>query len=243
MESAVIDALRPHLGGAAQSQSSDREVIQSCVKQVTVHPDHILLELNSEAGLDDTTIKITFTPYTKPRKGIAYSPAASNTLAEQTRDTLLNAILRSRDWVDAVVTGRISSLAQIAESEKLSEPHVRFLAPLAYLSPRIIEAIAECAALQSAASISARKVPEIRTVFRTRRQSPNSQNAWLGREDSNRRMTESISAALPPALTKSALQCRLRKLHSPENALSSTRQSNVDRAITCVTKQEGYSTT
>jgi hypothetical protein len=48
------------MGGAAQSQSSDREVIQSWVKQVTVHPDHILLELDREAGLDDTRIKIAF---------------------------------------------------------------------------------------------------------------------------------------------------------------------------------------
>ena len=39
----------------------------------------------------------------------------------------------------------------------------------------------------------------------------------------DRRVTKSISAALPAVLTKSALQCRLRKLHSPENALSSTR--------------------
>jgi len=146
---AVIAALRPHLGGAAQSQSSDRELIQSCVKQMTVHPDQISLELDSEAGLDDTRIKSAFTPYSKPRKGIAYSPAASNTLTDETRDTLLNAILRSRDWIDAVVTGRISSLAQIAESEKLSEPHVRFLAPLAYLSPQIIEAIAGTRARQS----------------------------------------------------------------------------------------------
>jgi len=149
LETAVIDALRPHLGGAAQSQSSDRELIQSCVKQMTVHPDQISLELDSEAGLDDTRIKSAFTPYSKPRKGIAYSPAASNTLTDETRDTLLNAILRSRDWIDAVVTGRISSLAQIAESEKLSEPHVRFLAPLAYLSPQIIEAIAGTRARQS----------------------------------------------------------------------------------------------
>jgi hypothetical protein len=83
-----------------------------------------LLELDRDAGLDDTRIKIAFTPYTKPRKGIAYSPAASDTLTGQTRDTLLGAILRSRDWVDAVVTGRISSFAQMAGSEKLSEPHV-----------------------------------------------------------------------------------------------------------------------
>ena len=104
---------------------------------MTVHPDQISLELDSEAGLDDTRIKIAFTPYSKPRKGIAYSPAASNTLTDETRDTLLNAILRSRDWIDAVVTGRISSLAQIAESEKLSEPHVRFLRRSHTCHPRL----------------------------------------------------------------------------------------------------------
>jgi hypothetical protein len=50
VKTAVIAALRPHLGGAAQSQSSDRELIQSCVKQMTVHPDQISLELDSEAA-------------------------------------------------------------------------------------------------------------------------------------------------------------------------------------------------
>jgi hypothetical protein len=110
---------------------------------VTVHPDHILLEFDSGAGFEETRIEIAFSPYSRPRKGIAYSPGGSDTMTDQTRDTLLTAILRSCDWVDAVVAGRIFSFAQIAESEKLSEPHVRFLAPLAYLSPRIIEAIAE----------------------------------------------------------------------------------------------------
>ena len=34
-------------------------------------------------------------------------------------------------------------IATIAEQEDLAERHVRFLMPLAYLAPRIIEAIAE----------------------------------------------------------------------------------------------------
>ena len=50
--------------------------------------------------------------------------------------------MRSRDWVDGLITGQTSSPAEMAKREKLSEAHVRFLAPLAY-SPRIIEAIAE----------------------------------------------------------------------------------------------------
>ena len=41
------------------------------------------------------------------------------------------------------MTKRLFSFEQIAESEKLAERHLRFLAPLAYLSPRIVDAIAE----------------------------------------------------------------------------------------------------
>lgn len=41
------------------------------------------------------------------------------------------------------MTERLSSFEQIAENEKLAERHVRFLAPLAYLSPRILDSIAE----------------------------------------------------------------------------------------------------
>jgi site-specific DNA recombinase len=36
-----------------------------------------------------------------------------------------------------------ANIGTIAKRENLAERHVRFLAPLAYLSPRIIEAIAE----------------------------------------------------------------------------------------------------
>ena len=64
-------------------------------------------------------------------------------MTDQTRDTLLGAIVRSKGWLDALMTERLSSFEQIAENEKLAERHVQFLAPLAYLSPRIVDAIAE----------------------------------------------------------------------------------------------------
>ena len=53
------------------------------------------------------------------------------------------------------------------------------------------------ASLQSPRPILARKPPEIRALFRTPVQSPDCGTAWLGREDSNLRMAESKSAALP----------------------------------------------
>ena len=46
-------------------------------------------------------------------------------------------------WVDTLVKDPAMNIGTIAKRENLAERHVRFLTPLAYLSPRIIEAIAE----------------------------------------------------------------------------------------------------
>jgi site-specific DNA recombinase len=147
VEGVVVDAVRTHLAGADRvtSKFSDGELIQSYVEHVTVHPDRILLQLHAGIECEEaaTSINITFNPSSRPRKGIAYSPAAFNGMTDQTRDALLAAIVRSRGWLDAIMTEQLSSFEQIAESEKLAERHVRFLAPLAYLSPRIVDAIAE----------------------------------------------------------------------------------------------------
>ena len=62
---------------------------------------------------------------------------------EATRSALLAAIARSRAWVDTLVKDPAMNIGTIAKRENLAERHVRFLTPLAYLSPRIIEAIAE----------------------------------------------------------------------------------------------------
>jgi hypothetical protein len=44
--------------------------------------------------------------------------------------------------MDDLVTGRAASFEAIAERESKVERHIRFLMPLACLSPRIVEAIA-----------------------------------------------------------------------------------------------------
>jgi site-specific DNA recombinase len=45
--------------------------------------------------------------------------------------------------MDAVLNGKASSLDEIAVAEGLVERHVRRLVPLAFLSPKIIKAIAD----------------------------------------------------------------------------------------------------
>ena len=41
-----------------------------------------------------------------------------------------------------IANGQAKTFAEIAAAEKLDERHIRFLAPLAFVAPQIIEAIA-----------------------------------------------------------------------------------------------------
>jgi len=58
------------------------------------------------------------------------------------RHALLSAIARAIAWVDSARAKSEPNFAAIAARENPSERYIRLLAPLAFLSPRIIEAIA-----------------------------------------------------------------------------------------------------
>jgi site-specific DNA recombinase len=55
---------------------------------------------------------------------------------------LLTAIARARSWMNDLTEGRVNSFEEIARSENKGERHIRRLIPLAFVSPRIVEAIA-----------------------------------------------------------------------------------------------------
>jgi site-specific DNA recombinase len=86
-------------------------------------------------------------PWTAPSgpsaKGILHSPSASagRSMTPETRDVLLAAIAKARAWVEDLVSGRATSFPEIAGREGKVERHVRFLAPLAFVSPSVLSAI------------------------------------------------------------------------------------------------------
>jgi site-specific DNA recombinase len=59
-----------------------------------------------------------------------------------TSDLLLTAIATARSWMNDLSEGRVNSFEAIARSENKGERHIRHLAPLGLVSPRIVEAIA-----------------------------------------------------------------------------------------------------
>ncbi len=77
------------------------------------------------------------------RKGIASEPSGDGPLDPETRKTLLMAIGKARLWVQDLLDGRAESLETIAQREDRGERHIRLLAPLAFVSPQIIAAIAD----------------------------------------------------------------------------------------------------
>jgi hypothetical protein len=50
---------------------------------------------------------------------------------------------RAYRWSDDLVSGRVRSIGEIAKREHLTGRHVRRVMRLAFLAPRIVEAIAE----------------------------------------------------------------------------------------------------
>ena len=149
---AVTETLRNNQEMAQTSDfAPDRDLISRRVERVIVHPTELEIMLRgveADTGPDASTcaparLKIAFAPNLPRRKGIAHAPAEPASIDPAAREALLRAIARARGWVDAILAGRIASFEDIAAAEGLAERHVRRLAPLAFLSPRIIAAIAD----------------------------------------------------------------------------------------------------
>jgi hypothetical protein len=84
-----------------------------------------------------------FSPSVNPQKGITREPTNNGHIDAVAREKLLNAITRASRWVEAVRSGEAKSFDEIAAQEQLGERHVRWLTPLAFVSPRILSSIVE----------------------------------------------------------------------------------------------------
>ncbi len=73
-------------------------------------------------------------------KGIEHNPSASPTMKPEARDALLRAVAKARQWINDLMEGQVASFKQIAASERKGERHIRSLAQLAFVSPRVVAA-------------------------------------------------------------------------------------------------------
>ena len=69
-------------------------------------------------------------------------PPIRRAISTHAREVMLRAIARARACAEALSHGSEADLAAIAQREGLSERYLRIQLPLAFLSPRVVEAIA-----------------------------------------------------------------------------------------------------
>ena len=167
VEELVLAALRKRFRepqGIQVSSDDDRDLVEHYLERVVVGTHEITLRLRRIAAQDAPeldpcnatenevgserpiagvgTIAIPWTGPAPPAvKGVLHLPAHNTLTKPGRRDVILVAIAKARKWMDDLVHGRAESLAVSARHEGKAERHIRLLAPLAFLSPRIISAL------------------------------------------------------------------------------------------------------
>jgi site-specific DNA recombinase len=126
--------------------------IAELIKRVELRKGGIEISMNLES-LDprDSEIRraplLTFTrlvPLQMKRRGVAMRLVIGGGVSSRETDpTLLKALARAHKWFNELVSGRAAFTREIAALEGVNERFVRRLIHLAFLSPAIVQAIAE----------------------------------------------------------------------------------------------------
>jgi site-specific DNA recombinase len=154
IEDLVLRAVRLNLSSRdPENVPSDQQAIVAQIDKITAKRDAIEIQLleggatsansGSASSAGTSMISIPWTASTFVAvKGIVQAPQTDGpALNPDKRDVLLNAIAKSRRWIDDITSGRVKSFADIATKEKNVERHIRLLAPLAFVAPSLVQSI------------------------------------------------------------------------------------------------------
>jgi site-specific DNA recombinase len=165
IESIVLAGVREYLEAGTETQDActqgNRELIDKYVERIILKPNVIEVVVKQQSQQDKSgkpecgrkpnsdahegTQTVLALPWSPPAssgaKGILHEPSSRHPMSPATREALLTSLAKARSWVDDLVSGRAASFAEIAKREGKVERHVRFLAPLAFVSPQIIKTI------------------------------------------------------------------------------------------------------
>jgi site-specific DNA recombinase len=126
--------------------------IAELVERVALRNDGVTISINLQSLLPAGSVVrerpfLTFTefvPLRMKRWGVAMRLVIGGSVSTGTADpTLLKAIARGRKWFNELASGRAKFTQEIAAREGVNGRFVRRLIPLAFLSPAIVQAIAE----------------------------------------------------------------------------------------------------
>jgi hypothetical protein len=122
------------------------------VDGIVVHKDRLIVRLKSDSADEapDCSDEISI-PWEKPpsRKSreilLPHNASRADVRPEkfEHRARLVSAIARGRRWLDDVVSGRVTTIAQLCTREKCSVRQVNMTISLAFLAPNLVKAAVE----------------------------------------------------------------------------------------------------
>jgi len=160
IEDTVVKCLKEHLA-ARQDKSTtsavrlgDRDDLAQLVAGIVVHKDRLIVRLrpdNADEPSDSPDDQSLTIPWKKPpskrsrRILLPHNASRSDVRPEQfeRRARLVSAIARGRRWLDDVVSGRVTTVAELCTRENCSVRQVNMAISLAFLAPNLVKAAVE----------------------------------------------------------------------------------------------------
>jgi site-specific DNA recombinase len=160
IEDTVVKSLKEHFAVKQDRSTSskmnlgDRDDLAQLVAGVVVHRDRLIIRLKSDRTdeasdcPDDQSLTIPWQkpPSKKPRQILLpHNASRSDVRPEQfeRRARLVRAIARGRRWLEDVVSGRVTTVAELCAREKCSVRQVNMTISLAFLAPGLVKAAVE----------------------------------------------------------------------------------------------------
>jgi site-specific DNA recombinase len=160
VESTVVKSLKEYLGAnqgkIAMSAESfgGREAIAELVTGIVVHKDRLVISLQADDADDASdssdarSLTIAWQKPTSRRSRqilLPHNAARRDVRPEQfaRRANLVSTIARGRQWLDDVVSGRITTVADLGARENCSVRQVNMTISLAFLAPNLVKAAVE----------------------------------------------------------------------------------------------------
>lgn len=128
----------------ALGQIATSNAIATLLQRVTIHDDHVQLQLSiaSLVAPDTEAPIITHTiPIQMKRRGVEMRLVIDNGITARKDLNLIKTIARAHAWWGELLHGQVKTCAAIAAREKLDAGYVSRVLDLAFLAPDIVEAI------------------------------------------------------------------------------------------------------
>lgn len=112
--------------------------LAAAIDRVTIREEQLQITLKA---IGDAEPRRITAPFTLRRRGVETRLVLNGASRREPDTVLIRRILRAMDWVDQIKTGQ--TIAEIAASQDITREYITHNMQLAFLSPKILRAIAE----------------------------------------------------------------------------------------------------